>query len=211
MPAKPTKRGIKIWERYDARTGYTYDFDIYSGKDALCDVSRTLGESVVLKLCRTVRDCNISLCFDQFFTSTRLVNTIPFPAVETCISTRKNVPKFQKKKKKTSNFCKNQSGTTWVSWQDTKEVIELSNCHGNKEQLTLRKGKDGVRNMVFCPEAIAYYNRYMGGVGSKVDKGPPEGLRRINFFFLYIFAFFLALIYYPITFSAFRIKKQIKW
>lgn len=29
MPLKPTKRGIKMWLRCDANTGYTYDFNIY--------------------------------------------------------------------------------------------------------------------------------------------------------------------------------------
>jgi len=26
MPAKPTKRGVKIWERCDSQSGYVHDF-----------------------------------------------------------------------------------------------------------------------------------------------------------------------------------------
>jgi hypothetical protein len=33
QPLKPIKRGVKIWERCDSRTGYVYDFNIYSGKE----------------------------------------------------------------------------------------------------------------------------------------------------------------------------------
>lgn len=29
MPLKPIKRGIKIWERCDSKSGYAYDFNIY--------------------------------------------------------------------------------------------------------------------------------------------------------------------------------------
>jgi hypothetical protein len=33
LPLKPIKRGVKIWERCASRTGYVYDFNIYSGKE----------------------------------------------------------------------------------------------------------------------------------------------------------------------------------
>lgn len=36
MPLKLTKRGIKMWMRCDSQTGYTYDFNIYSGKEDGC-------------------------------------------------------------------------------------------------------------------------------------------------------------------------------
>ena len=33
MPLKPTKRGYKVWVRADSKSGYVYQFDIYTGKD----------------------------------------------------------------------------------------------------------------------------------------------------------------------------------
>lgn len=33
MPMKPINWGIKIWERCDAKTGYAYDLDVFSGED----------------------------------------------------------------------------------------------------------------------------------------------------------------------------------
>ena len=33
LPLKPIKRGIKIWQRCDARSGYAYDLNVDSGKD----------------------------------------------------------------------------------------------------------------------------------------------------------------------------------
>lgn len=95
LPLKPIKRGIKLWVRSDSKTGYTYDFNIYSGRDENKDPSSTLGEQVVTKLASTIKDPNVSLCFDRFFTSSHMMNTIPFAAVGTSISNRKNMPKFE--------------------------------------------------------------------------------------------------------------------
>ncbi|CAG5000205.1 unnamed protein product [Parnassius apollo] len=32
MPFKPIKRGYKVWVRADSKTGYVYEFSIYTGK-----------------------------------------------------------------------------------------------------------------------------------------------------------------------------------
>ena len=32
LPMKPVNRGIKLWMRCDAFTGYTYDMNVYAGK-----------------------------------------------------------------------------------------------------------------------------------------------------------------------------------
>lgn len=42
MPAKPTKRGIKLWQRNYASTGYTYDLSIYCGRTGKFTCSRIL-------------------------------------------------------------------------------------------------------------------------------------------------------------------------
>lgn len=69
MPLKHIKRGIKIWERCDSITGYAYDFNIYSGKnESNYTDNRTLGERVVMKLAQTIREPNVVLAFDRFFT-----------------------------------------------------------------------------------------------------------------------------------------------
>lgn len=98
LPLKPIKRGIKIWERCDSLTGYVYDFNIYSGKERGA-VEGTLGERVVKQLTATVREPDVAFCFDRFFTSVNLIDTLQFAAVGTCIASRKHMPKFEKKKK----------------------------------------------------------------------------------------------------------------
>ena len=58
MPLKPTKRGIKLWLRCDAGTGYIYDMNIYCGKETNPqenEGSLTLGERVVKLLAFTIK------------------------------------------------------------------------------------------------------------------------------------------------------------
>ncbi|CAH2012403.1 unnamed protein product [Acanthoscelides obtectus] len=167
MPQKPVKRGIKLWCRCDAKTGYTYDTNVYCGKE---DVERcgTLGETVVKKLCETIRNPNVVLAFDRFFTSVHLMDYLQYPAVGTAILTRKDMPKKFKEKRKMNRgeceFLTNQSSSLATRWQDTKEVIVLSNCHSTVMTSVKRKDKSGKKVDVPCPTAIAFYNEIMGGV-----------------------------------------------
>lgn len=168
LPLKPTKRGIKLWVRCDAKSGYTYDMNIYSGKDECRkDKELTLGEDVVFTLSKSIRDTDVSLCFDRFFTSTKIMNSLPFAAVGTAISTRKYMPKFEIRKNRSrgeAEFLCNQYGTCAVTWKDTKDVTILSNCHSNELTEIKRKAKDGLKYDVPCPKMVEHYNKYMGGV-----------------------------------------------
>jgi hypothetical protein len=58
-----------------------------------------------------------------------LIENMKNPVVATCLSNRKNMPKFEKKKldKGESEILINQSGIAAYRWQDTKDVIVLSN------------------------------------------------------------------------------------
>jgi len=97
LPLKPIKRGVKVWQRCDAQTGYIFDLNIYAGKTENDEFSEgTLGERVVTKLCSTIKIYDVVLSFDRFFTSVNLVHTLPFSAVGIAIQSRKNVPKFKK-------------------------------------------------------------------------------------------------------------------
>lgn len=66
MPLKPTKRGYKIWVRSDARTGYMYEFQIYTGKDQ-DGTGVGLGNRVVKNFCQSLKYKNVHVTFDIFF------------------------------------------------------------------------------------------------------------------------------------------------
>lgn len=165
MPAKPIKRGIKLWSRCDSLTGYLYDLNIYCGKETK-QMEGTLGERVVTRLTQTIKATEVALCFDRFFTSIKLIDTLQFPAVGTYMSNRRDVPKFTKTKLGRGEYeaMTNNNGTVAVRWQDTKEVLLVSNCHEATSSKILRKQKTGEKLEVECPELCQFYNTYMGGV-----------------------------------------------
>ncbi|XP_037047253.1 piggyBac transposable element-derived protein 4-like [Bradysia coprophila] len=164
MPSKRPKRGAKIWTRSDAMSGYCYDFNIYKGKEQVA-TEGTLGERVVIKLCSSIGNEDVVICTDRFFTSYNLMKTLPFACVGTCMSNRKNVPVIKEKLKKGESVAKSTAdGIIGFKWQDTKDVLVMSNCHDDTITTVDRKQKDGTKKAVTCPEAISFYNKYMGGV-----------------------------------------------
>ena len=192
MPLKPIKRGIKLWTRCDAQTGYVYDTNIYCGRETE-KVEGTLGERVVKKIVEGVRNDAV-LIFDRFFTSTNLLNSIGHPAVGTYNKNRKQVAKlcekFSEKGESEMACCK--EGLLCVHWKDTKDVLLMSNCHEPEETMISRKQKNGSLQDVACPVPIAFYNKYMGGVDHAdqmiglydLDRKSQKWWRKVFFRFL---------------------------
>ena len=124
MPMKPVKRGIKIWMRSCAKSGYIYDFCIYQGKEGDGKSTDLLRERVISKLASSVKcaPTQVTLCTDRFFTSVRLQCTLPFPMVGTYITTRKNTPNFEREKLKRGDcrFMYSDKGVIASKWQDCK-------------------------------------------------------------------------------------------
>jgi hypothetical protein len=178
LPLKPIKRGIKIWMRCDAKSGYTYDLNIYKGKEEICK-KNSLGERVVKKLASTIKSSNVVLAFDRFFTSAKLLVSIDFPAVGTYMSNRRNVPIFNSKLKRGEyEFRTSDVGLCASRWMDSKEVLVMSNCHSNVADVVNRKMKDGSSKEFGCPIAIADYNKIMGGVDLADQKAAVYDINR---------------------------------
>jgi len=74
MPLKPTKRGYKVWVRADSKSGYVYQFDIYTGKDNSGAGGVGLGDRVVMSLTETLNFTNTHVTFDNFFSSVALLD-----------------------------------------------------------------------------------------------------------------------------------------
>ncbi|KAF2880230.1 hypothetical protein ILUMI_25939 [Ignelater luminosus] len=98
------------------------------------------------------------------------LNRSSYPSIrnsrDTCISTRRNIPQFEKRKRKRGEYesMHNNNSTIGYLWMDTKEVMVLSNCHGNESVEISRTGKGGIKIKLSCSDAIQYYNSRMGGV-----------------------------------------------
>lgn len=122
MPLKPTKRGIKMWLRCDAETGYTYDFNIYRGREEE-NQGLPLGERVVMALAETIKKDNVTLCFDRFFTSVKMLENIKFPALRTCMANRKSLPKItQNLQRGEAVFKASNSGLLYAKWRKLRKL-----------------------------------------------------------------------------------------
>jgi hypothetical protein len=98
MPMKPVKRGYKVWCLSDSNNGYVIKFDIYTGK---CKTNSdfTLGERVVVELMKEMCKENISVAFDRFFTTVKLMSKLLKMGVFACgnvKTSRKELPKMMK-------------------------------------------------------------------------------------------------------------------
>ena len=117
---------------------------------------------------------NYCIFFDNFFTSLPLIKTLLDKGIFSCgtvRSTRKHFPKDELKCDRQLNQSESdfaQSGDITVcKWMDRgkKAVSVASSMHDpNKMSTVLRTKKTGERETVPCPEAVACYNKYMGGV-----------------------------------------------
>lgn len=162
MPKKKFKRGAKIWTRSDAMTGYCYDFNIYIGKENVA-AEGTLGERVVVKLCSTIGDEDVVICTDRFFTSYNLMKNLPFACVGTCMTNRKNVPVMEEKLKRGESVSQSTAdGVIGFKWQDTKEVLLLSNCHCNDITTVERRQKDGSKKNCSVPRSYLILQQIHG-------------------------------------------------
>ena len=95
MPAKPTKYGIKVWMAADSSNGYVLNFDVYLGKEANQRRIYGLGYDVVTKMIRSF------MYFDNFFSSTTLLEHLETNDTYTCATVRcnrKDLPRCAKEK-----------------------------------------------------------------------------------------------------------------
>lgn len=69
FPAKPTKFGIKVWERASPQNGYEHEFQVYTGRVADRRPEEGLGARVVKDLSRKLIGKSHVIYMDNFFSS----------------------------------------------------------------------------------------------------------------------------------------------
>lgn len=170
LPMKPIKRGYKVWCRADSTTGYLLQFEVYEGKNAQRPANQSLGEHVVLSLSENIQP-GTRLFFDNYFTCTRLMETLAdrsILAAGTVRTNRKDLPvelKRNNRLKKGEYLWRSKGQITAYQWHDSKDVHLLSNFHDPTETVEVsRKLANGSSVAVTCPKGLAEYNMWMGGV-----------------------------------------------
>ena len=167
---KPTKWGFKYWVIADT-TGYTIDFDVYSGK-AERPSDKGLSFDVVMNPVQPFMFQGYEIYFDNFYTSPVLLQELlqsEIVATGTLNVKRKNVPSevIQMKtcveklpRGSGYHFRDDNSNITYCVWQDTKTVTLASTAYpAHSENDVVRRVKDPVTKT-----SVTANNQSMGGV-----------------------------------------------
>ena len=170
---KPIKSGFKLWSRCGP-SGYTYQFEVYTGKTAAGLATSRKGESpgnIVLRLCDSLVDKGHIVAFDSYFTSVNLMDELEkrgINAVGTINKLRLNQPVMDELSLKQGQFrgkfSNEEPRKGLFIWKDTRAFRVISNYHGAETVDVERTQRDGSKKWVKCPLAMADYNQYMGGV-----------------------------------------------
>lgn len=170
-PMKPIKRGYKLWCLGD-QNGYILNFQVYQGKnEQMTEEFRGmgLGERVVLSLTKEQWGKNNIVVFDNFFASVPLLERLKTESVLACATIKRDragLPVMNSALESRGcwdhRYSDEEIGV--FKWQDSKEVLLISNYHGTEETKVKTTQKNGSRIDVKCPEVVKDYNINMGGV-----------------------------------------------
>lgn len=170
MPKKPTKWGIKVWVCSDARTGYIYPFDVYSGANAAA-TPKPKGQTygVVMKLLEPIQGKGHAVYMDNFYSSPELFEDLLAKKTLASGTVRTNRRHFPAELKDATTPSRGDSkflfhnSTTACRWHDNKDVYCLSTIFGDS-LTTVKRQVEKEKKDVSCPQIVADYNQYMGGV-----------------------------------------------
>ena len=173
VKGKPVQWGFKLWCRCDSKTGYLFQFDLYTGKKSN-NIEHGLGEGVVLTLTEQIRGLYCQVYIDNFFNSPQLQYNLlqnGILSAGTVRISRKNLPKSEllpsdKEMAKGDMVCMSSNNIFFTKWMDNKAVHMLSNFLGTDPiSQTHRKSKGTAEKVAInCPAVVREYNKHMGGV-----------------------------------------------
>ena len=181
MPAKPTKYGIKVWERADSTNGYVCEFEVYVGKPQGGQRETNLGSKVVKRLTRHLKGKNHHIYFDNYFNSVALISELLQDHIYACGTVKSNARglpnemRVTRGKKDTQKMQPGDSriwqknGVMATTWQEKKgrKPVRLLSSNSNPNQGPAgvrRKQHNGELREVPCPMPVVDYNRWMAAV-----------------------------------------------
>jgi hypothetical protein len=219
---KPTRWGMKLWVLADAKNGYTYNFEVYTGKGTPVGPNG-LGFDVVTRITECLQNQGYHVYFDNYYSGVALARELRARKLLCCgtlLTNRKGVPADLKDTKK---FSKGQRGDArwkreddllFLQWQDNKAVTFLSTIHTNATQHGYVDRRTKVKGAfrpvhVKQPQVVKDYNTNMSGV-DRSDQliGRYETLRKTHRWWKTLFFHFLdvARVNAYILFTDFRQK-----
>lgn len=128
---------MKLWILADALTGYTYNFEVYTGKSTKLSAFG-LAYDVVMRLCKSIFNQGYHVFFDNFYSGVALLKDLlknKTFACGTLIANRKGVPQIFKdvkafsKAPRGSMRWQREGNLLYVQWLDNKAVTVMSTMH----------------------------------------------------------------------------------
>ncbi|XP_062848170.1 piggyBac transposable element-derived protein 4-like [Trichomycterus rosablanca] len=177
MKGKPTRWGFKLWVIATSNSGYTLDFDVYTG--SLDGRITDLAIKVIEDLVQPFKNQGHTVWFDNFYTSPTVMVRLKEWGINACGTCRINRKKFPvdfkdvKKWERQANrgdmrWCRIDGNVLVVQWKDTRAVTCLSNFHNANDSSEVSKmvkvGAKWDRKVVRQPAVVKDYNKHMGGV-----------------------------------------------
>ncbi|XP_060579431.1 piggyBac transposable element-derived protein 4-like [Ruditapes philippinarum] len=184
MPAKPIKRGIKLWMLCDARTAYVHRFEVYLVRQENRP-EHGLGFNVVTTLTDHLQHTHRWIFFDNFFTSIELMKRLLEDGLYACGTVRVNRKGFPSELKKPRDMRDRGSykslqcqGLTATVWKDKRLVHHLSTV-GDPTTVVMATRHAGPRAEQYTqPEPTSLYNKFMGGVDRHDARRAKYGVGR---------------------------------
>ena len=168
IPAKPTKYGIKVWMAADSQNGYVNNFSVYLGKEANVPRVNGLGYDVVMKMASPFLKKHRHFFFDNFFTSTKLMEDLLAQDTYACgtvRSNRKDLPPSAKNKLgQRGKVCTQRGKIIFTKWHDKRDISFLSTNVLPSEPSRLVAQKNGRNIQIEKPRVADVYTADMGGV-----------------------------------------------
>ena len=153
----------------EAKTGYTWNFQLYTGKDDTRKDDTPLSTHVVMELTQELQGKGYHVYMDNFYASPGLCKYFyakGFGSCGTLRLDRKGVPKWFR----TATVIKgevltyNDAPVMGLKWHDKCVVSLLTTIHDDSMISKSRWKKGGDQQVVQKPSCIDEYNSYMGGV-----------------------------------------------
>ncbi|KAJ8953373.1 hypothetical protein NQ318_023490 [Aromia moschata] len=172
IPLKRARFGIKTYMLCESKSGYVWNFIIYTGKQTNLDADYKdlpVSSQVVMTLLKPLLNLGYTLTMDNFYNSPQLADLLLTHKTDvygTLKLSRKEVPNELKSKKlKKGETASYQRGkVTILKWKDKKEIALISTVHSNTCVEIEKRGETKVK-----PKVVVDYNDTMGGV-HRVDQ-----------------------------------------
>lgn len=176
IQSKPQKWGFKVWVSASS-DGYVWRFEMYQGK--VSQVRSEFGPigDTVISLVRGLDKMNHKVILDNLFTTYRLVKHLLSQEIYVLGTIRSNrlngagekledAKSVMQRGRGSSSVTSSSDNITIVRWADRKIVHMISSYAGLEPKDTAKRwdGKNKTYINVERPNAVAVYNKYMGGV-----------------------------------------------